>query len=129
MTRRKPPDPPEPDLFGYQPKAKAKPSARVYDLTAARAARDAGMDSVAGNNPEWMPAALQIVAHMPRGWRGLTEDLRPVIEAAIGPPTHTNAYGALARIAKSRGLLRVTGRRRQMRLTRSHARNTDEYER
>lgn len=99
----------------------------LFDLAAGRAGRDEGMDLVADHNPDWFGLALMIIAGIPRGWTGLPEDLRPVIEARIGPPTHANAYGALLSHAKRLHLLRPTGKRRQMRLPGSHARMTDEY--
>jgi hypothetical protein len=100
-----------------------------FDLFDGKAARDEGISSVAVNNKAWMAAALAVVRQLPYGWRGLSENIRVIIEQSVGKPTHPNAYGALIRAATKGGLLRPTGRRLHMRKVSSHARITDELER
>lgn len=102
---------------------------KQYDLPLGRAARDEGIESVASHNPEWIDLAIIELQRLPRGWRGLPEDWRPLVELVAGEPTKPNAWGALTRLAVVRGLMRATGQRRQMRRVKSHARKTDEYER
>jgi hypothetical protein len=78
----------------------------------------------------WVDFALCAIRDLPKGWRGLPEDVRPEIEARYGAPRNPKAiYGAVTTEALKRGLWRKTGRRRPMRLDSSHGRMTDEYER
>lgn len=93
-----------------------------------RSQRDLGMGTAERGSGDWFVHALRCIMNQPRGWIGIAEDLRPVIEWQIGPPPKsTNIYGRLAYRAIELGFLKPTGRRRQMRLTTSHARMTDEY--
>ncbi|HEX8814324.1 MAG TPA: hypothetical protein VF753_02385 [Terriglobales bacterium] len=98
-----------------------------FDLFGGRLLRDAGLRSIARNNPEWFRGAILEIHKLPHGWRGLPEQIRPAIEQAVGAPNHPNAYGMLINRAVKRGLLRRTGRRRPMELDTSHGRWTDEY--
>jgi hypothetical protein len=101
---------------------------KQLELFHGRLARDAGMDLVKDNNPDWFAAAMQIVIDLPPGWRGIGEDVRDTVEAKIGPPlTSSNAFGAVIAHAVKRGLLRATGRRLPMTRRASHARKSDEY--
>lgn len=100
-----------------------------FNLSRARAARDEGMDSVSENNKEWIAAAILILHHLPKGWRGLPEEYCEMIVQQLGDPTDFHAWGALARMVRERGLFGKTGRRLQMAKESSHARETDEYER
>lgn len=101
----------------------------LFDLPAGIARRDEGMARVADHNPNWTAEALRIIATLPRGWTGLPEDWRPMVEARIGPPTSSFAYGPLTKTARQIGLVRLTGRRLPMRRRTSNGRMTDEYER
>lgn len=99
-----------------------------FDLFQGQVERDRGIEQVTQGSGRWFDHAMQVVRRLPRGWRGLAEDLRPLIEAELGPPPRsTNVYGAITREAIKLGLLRPTGLRRPMRLSRSHARPSDEY--
>jgi hypothetical protein len=103
---------------------------KQLNLDIGRQNRERGIDLVIANNKKWFAAALQIIADLPAGWRGLSEDYRPSIEAAIGlPVTSTNVYGALTMRAVQYGLLVPTGRRFPMKRRASHGRVTKEYKR
>lgn len=103
-------------------------SGNQFDLFQGQALRDLGIGRVTQASGRWFDHAMRVVMRLPRGWRGLSEDLRPIIEGQIGPPPKsTNIYGALTREAIRLGILRPTGQRRPMRLGRSHARPSDEY--
>lgn len=100
-----------------------------FDLFGGRLDRDAGLASIARNNEEWRRGAFLVIHKLPRGWIGLTEDIRVLIEPLYGRPNHDNAYGELIREAVERGLLVWTGRLRQCRRRDSRARQTKEYRR
>jgi hypothetical protein len=99
-----------------------------------RKARDRGQSRVSIKNPDWTVAAvtqarwLRAVA-LGKGDLGdfLGEDLRLVIGAEIGQPTHPNAWGALIMRLAKEGLIEKTGAYRQMRSKGSHARATPAY--
>ena len=92
--------------------------------------KKAGMESVAANNRRWMNGAtLLLHLSLPRGWRGLPEDWRPLVVKVLGEPTRHQAWGPLTLAVIRDGMLTRTGKRVAMRSKKSHARVTDEYER
>lgn len=108
----------DPDLFTH-----------ADERERAKAARDAGMDTVEENAGLWMDAAFSVIHKLPSGWTGIFEDIRLLIRDAIGNPHHHNAYGALSNKVIRAHLLEPTGSYRHMRTERSHARRTPVYRR
>ncbi len=92
----------------------------------ARQARDRGIAQVISHNEDWHNAALRIIRGL-QGWQGIAEDLHQRIEAQIGPPKHSNNWGALINAAVVRCLLIATGEYRQPRCVNSHARKTQVF--
>ena len=98
-----------------------------YDLFASKAARNAAVQQVADNAPEFIERALSAIDALPAGTIVTGEDVRRILTAYGITPHHHNAWGALIREAVRQQLLRPTGRYRQMRDVSSHARQTAEY--
>jgi hypothetical protein len=99
------------------------------DLFGGRFARDEGMDSVSRHNEEWMAAAVAEARRYIESTRHFTgEDIRFHCTKMIGPPLHSNAWGALTNKLVRSGWIRKTGMTQQMRLTSSHARVNPIYE-
>ena len=101
------------------------------DLGEGRAARDAGIASVAAGSPKWFDEAMGfIVVALPPGWQGISEDIRFLAQGtSVGLPHHHNAWGSLSYHAKLRGYLEPTGRWLPMKDVSSHARRSPEYRR
>lgn len=110
------------DLFGDEPYDER-------DLRKARAARDAGINRVLGNNELWRMEALAEMQKLYRGWTGTAEDIRFGIAPKIGVPTHPNAWGGLMNAAIRRGWFTPTGNWISPRDVKSHSRPTREYRR
>ena len=71
--------------------------------------------------------AFAVIRGLPRGeWEW--DDIRLAVEAAGVVPHHHNAWGGLGMAARSRGLLRDTGRRTPARDPRKHAHANPVYE-
>lgn len=93
-----------------------------------RLSRDEALERVQKHAGEdWMASALGCIARMERGLLVTGEDIRHVVEKAVGPPHHHNAYGALVMSAVKRHLIAKTGQWTNMRDKRSHARMTPVY--
>ena len=86
-----------------------------------------GIDLVTDNNLGWMARAMLVIESLPSGSRYTGEDVRHVVEDAIGPPGHHNAYGALVSHAVRKRLLAPTGDWQKMKDPQSHARQTPVY--
>jgi hypothetical protein len=99
----------------------------MKDPTQGDLLRDAGIERVTRSNSEWMEAALEAVAALRSGLELKGEDIRFHVLRALPPPTHHNAWGALIRTAKGRGILRYTGHHAKMDDPRSHSRMTPVY--
>jgi len=98
-----------------------------FDEEKGRELRDAALMSVSSR--PWHGQAIDEIAKLPVGWSGLGEDFRVYVSRRIGPPDNSNAIGALIMDAARMGLICRTGNARGMRLKRSHARNTPEWQR
>jgi hypothetical protein len=100
-------------------------------LWSARAARDAGIEQTRTKNAEWMERALQMLPAMRHEGCVLTtgEGMRIwLLLKGLEEPSSPNAWGAMVRLAMSRGLIRDTGRVVQMVTEKSHARRTPLWE-
>jgi hypothetical protein len=110
MSKKRPPrDPGLPGFFGE----------REGDIL-----RDEGIKAV--TDPYWQNDALNIIAGF-RGWRGITEDYKPIIIEMIGQPRHQNCWGALAMAAKKQRLIIPTGGMETPEDSNSHSRKTQVY--
>lgn len=95
----------------------------TYDLFAARALRDEGIERVSGNTPPDFKLAFAEVAKTLTPGEYLTaEELRARCMARGGIPHHHNAWGAAISGLVKRGRLKNTGRYVQATLDTSHAR-------
>ena len=104
-----------------------KPPPDLFDLAAAKAARDEGMAVVGGKNGAWITNVLLFIAKLPRSWIGMGEDIRRAWNGP--PPTSPNAWGTVTKIAVSRGLIVETGVWKQPKDKKSHACRKPEYRR
>jgi hypothetical protein len=95
-------------------------------LFESRAERDIGIARVSLSNESWIEKALAILRVMKCCQHEATgEDIRLWLLAhGLEEPTKPHAWGALTRTAVLRGILADTGRVRQMKDKRSHARRT-----
>jgi hypothetical protein len=96
----------------------------------AEAARNRALHQVEQNNEEWFRLALLQIANLRKreGQQEVTgEDIRRMLEPAIGKPSHPNAWGAVIATAMRRKLLFDTGRMGRMTSITSHARKTTIY--
>ena len=97
------------------------------DLFTAAEARDAALARVAENaGSEWMNDACAALRRFD-GAQGTGEDFRVWLTELGITPHHHNAWGALVRTARSRGILHPTGEYRKMKTVKSHARETPVY--
>lgn len=94
--------------------------ADLFDLPAARQARDKGIERVESNALEWKDAAMQIVATLPKGREVMGDDIRKEVMDRIGEPHHSNAWGALTRRAIQLGHLKPTGGGKQSKSVKNH---------
>ena len=100
----------------------------TYDLFRSRSARDKGIALVTANAPTFMQRGLEFIATLPPG-DYTSEDINTRLDI-VGIKPHTDkAYGALTRHAVRVGLLEDTGRVRQMKKEKSHARRTPVWRR
>ena len=98
----------------------------LFDITAARAARDEGMDRVAGNAGDFMSAGLSAILLLPSGeYTG--ESIRAQLLKRSIVPHHQNAWGALIGLAVRRGVLVGTGRYVSARHVKNHAHHYQVY--
>ena len=100
----------------------------LFDYAKSVKARNAALASVLnGHNPKWAELVLAFIEGLPKGWRGIGEDIRRLWH---GPqPDHVNAWGAVIRVAVAQGLLEETGEHRPMTAESSHARESKRYRR
>ncbi len=80
----------------------------ALDFNAALAARDVGVLAVSVNNATWLEEALDdLVRFAAVRHEFKIEDFRAYREQRRAePPRHFNAWGALARVASNRGLIK-----------------------
>lgn len=99
---------------------------RMSDLYTARSERNAALDKVASNAPDFMVGALASIDQLPAGeWTG--EQVRMALSHRGIVPHHHNAWGSLISTAVRRGILIDTGRYGHMTAKKSHARRTPIY--
>ncbi len=91
----------------------------------ALATRDKVLDRVSDNAGDWIESALARIPGLSGELTG--EDIRFALVKIIGEPHHANAWGALIKTAKGRGLIQNTGQYVPMRAANSHARITPVY--
>lgn len=93
-----------------------------FDYSAATAARDQGISLV--QRKAWMEDGLARIRQL-GPWEGISEDWRvKFLGEGMAPPHHKNAWGALAKVAQAHGLIEWTGRIRNMKTEKSHARGS-----
>jgi hypothetical protein len=98
------------------------------DPQGSRDARDAGMQRVLTDEDMWAGKVITIIAGLPKGWKGIGEDIRIYADLkGIHPPQHHNAWGGIIGAAVMLGLLVPTGGWGRMTIKRSHARKSPEY--
>jgi len=102
-----------------------------FDLGESRAARDEGIARILKSNPEWTQRGLAFIeGRIGTGWQGIGEDIRFLATPIIGPPSKPKfAWGALCRLASTRGYLVKTGRHLPMKDVSSHGRESPEWRR
>lgn len=93
----------------------------------AEAKRDAALAEVLENAGPDFGDQVQYIAERERGQLVTGEDIRLYCEAAGVVPHHHNAWGAAIMRLVRRGTLVDTGRTRNMRSKKSHARKTTLY--
>jgi hypothetical protein len=91
---------------------------KLFDINAARAARDEALKTVESNAGEWIDRALSALC-MFGGMEVTGEDIRLILVPVVGKPHHHNAWGAMIRTAVTRGILRQTGEWRNMKTHRA----------
>jgi hypothetical protein len=96
--------------------------ADMFDLMGAKKARDSGIARVEGKARDWMKLGLSAIAGLPPGFEGIAEEICRRCE--LPPPPSSGAVGALIRRARECGYLTHTGRMKQPRCVKSHARAT-----
>lgn len=102
----------------------------TQDLFGAVAARDEALAKVAANGNNWRYLALAGIANLPAGYEGTGEDIRiKMLNDGLPPPHHHNAWGEVIKAAVSRAWIVPTGKYRNMRTRKSHARETPVYRR
>ena len=99
------------------------------DLEAGIKARDEGMKAVAENSAPWFERARACATESlrPGGSWFTGEDIRQWIECRVGPPHHSNAFGALISRLVRDGIIVPTGRTVPSTRATSHAHRTPEY--
>lgn len=99
--------------------------APLLDYIEASKARDAGMKLAADNSGAFMPRALAVIASMRGEVQG--ENIRAeCIARGVLPKSH-KAWGALTRLAITRGLLEPTGRFEKTKSVKTHCHPTQIY--
>ncbi len=93
--------------------------------------RDSALHRVASNSGAWMPRALEALRQLKHSGASFGEftgeELRGWMLKHIEPPHHHNAWGAFIKIATKEHLIQPTGRMKNMRGPKSHARSTPVY--
>ena len=89
-------------------------------------ARDTALDSVIHANQDWKAKAIEHVKTM-TGREVTGEDIRIDCATAGITPSSPNAWGAIVNLLVRSGVLVKTGRYRQMKDPKSHARETKTY--
>jgi hypothetical protein len=97
----------------------------TQDLFAARQARDEALERVTTNAGSYANQAIGEIKLMRGTYIG--EEIRLAVEEKIGKPHHANAWGGIINTAVRQHLLLKTGRWRQMKTKKSHARESREY--
>ncbi|HEY2596962.1 MAG TPA: hypothetical protein VGJ79_00625 [Candidatus Dormibacteraeota bacterium] len=91
-------------------------------------ARDAALEKVSGNNKTWMRDALRMMRTLPAGELGTAEDIgRRLRWQGLPHPSDPGAWGALTMQAIQKRIIVNTGKRRQMKGRKAHARSTAVY--
>lgn len=104
-------------------------AATIYDLVRSIQARDRGLSLAASNDTSFfMSLGLMFIGALPPGEYTGEEINALLTRRGIVPRTH-KGWGALTRQAADLGLLKDTGRVRQMRKVQSHARRTPVWRR
>jgi len=97
-------------------------------MTDGHDARDMGIGTVMEGEDRFAVRVMAIVKSLPRGWRGIGEDIRLLADQhGIPRPHHHNCWGGVMFGCVKAGLLTPTGDWRHMRIKRSHARKSPEY--
>ena len=80
----------------------------TFDYGEAKRRKDAGMNRVAANSPEWQAAALDALRHLATVYHEITsDDLHMELEIrGVGNPHHDNAWGTPFRTAGRLGILK-----------------------
>jgi hypothetical protein len=94
----------------------------MFSLMGAKEARDLGITRVEGNAHDWIALGLARIAGLPRGYEGIGEEICQ--RCQLPPAPSSGAVGALIRRAREKGYLAHTGRMKQPRCVKSHARAT-----
>ena len=76
----------------------------LFDLAAAKAARDKGMADVMKGEEPFKVAVAKHIDNLPHGWVGTGEDIRRAWTGVR--PHHVNCWGAICHAAVKRGTLR-----------------------
>lgn len=102
----------------------------LFDLAAARALRDEGINRAKASNQKWFNDGLALL--MDPAFQSLFtdftgEDLRQEIQVMVGIPLHPNAMGSLIMAAVKKEIIAKTGEYRPMKLKASHGRATPVY--
>lgn len=102
-------------------------SSWLFDTDAGKRARDEELERVLRNaGTDWKQKATAIVLSM-AGSTVLGEDIRLACTRRDVRPHHHNAWGGFVSSLVRDGILRPTGRMRNMAAVRSHGRQTFEY--
>ena len=103
-----------------------KKTGDMFDLAAARAARDEALERVLDPNDDWKTRCFKLAPHYPEQvFTG--EALRLWLTEHAGSPHHHNAWGGLVNGLKRAGIIIDLNRLGQMKTKKSHARRTPLY--
>jgi hypothetical protein len=91
-----------------------------------RELRDRGIKLVLDNSGKWKECALSVISGL-RNWEGIAEDFRRAVIPICGKPHHSNCWGAITNAAERAGYLEKTGKYRQPKSSKSHARKTQVF--
>jgi hypothetical protein len=95
--------------------------------TDAKTLRDRALQRVTENGGDWQERAIIALALIP-GFIGTAEDIRiRLLMKGLARPHHHNAWGAMVMEAIRRNRIQFTGKRRHMKTSKSHGRETDVY--
>ena len=94
----------------------------MFDLLGAKEARDTGIARVEGKAHDWITLGLKLIVQLPKGYEGIGEEICQ--RCQLPPAPSPGAVGALIRRAREKGYLAHTGRMKQPRCVKSHARAT-----